>query len=212
MTDRSQAIIDWRVPDTRLDALFGDGATRIEKLLPTLVGLAGVALLWWYVASTPGLDWTWWRDLVAAILVFDLVGGVVANGLNSAKRFQHAEQIAVPRPAAAFVRNHVLFAAVHVQPILAALLFPGASIWWGVLWYAIALGAVVLVLRLPLYLRRPVALAFVALAPMAATVLVGPPGFAWLPAVLMAKLVLGAVREEPYRPVPEAQAERTAAA
>jgi len=59
-------------------------------------------------------------------VVYDLVGGVVANGLNSAKRFQHADRIPVPRRAAALVRNHVLFATIHVQPILVAKLVLGA--------------------------------------------------------------------------------------
>ena len=201
--DQPPATIDWDVPDTRLDAAFGDGALPVEKLLPNLTAVIGVALLVWYTAVTPSLHWKWWRQLIAVALVYDLVGGVVANGLNSTKRFQHADHIAVPRPTASFVRNHVLFAATHAQPILAAVLFPGAQIWWGVWWYVVALGGVVLVLRIPLYLRRPVALMFVAATPMLATILDAPHGFAWLPAVLIAKLILGAVREEPYRPTSE---------
>lgn len=194
--------IDWVVPGSRLDAAFGDGATRAEKALPNITAIAGVALLFWYAASTPELHWQWWRYLIAAVFVYDLVGGVVANGLNSAKRFQHARRIAVPRPTASFVRNHVLFAAVHVQPILVAILFPGPGVWWGAVWYAIALVTVVMVLRVPLYLRRPAALMVIATAPMLAAILPAPLGFSWLPAVLVAKLGLGAVQEEPYRPVP----------
>lgn len=73
--------------------------------------------------------------------------------------------------------------------------------WWRYL-IAVALIGVVLVPRTPLYLRRPIALLFVATTPMLATIMSAPRGFAWLPAVLVAKLVLGAVREEPYRPSP----------
>lgn len=200
MSIQARATVDWTVPSSDLDAVFGDGATRMEKVLPNITALAAIAVLLWYAATTPGLEWGWWRYVVAAVLVYDLVGGVVTNGLNSAKRFQHADRIAVTRRSASFVRNHTLFTAAHVQPVVIAAVFPGASIWWGVFWYAVTLGVVVLVLRIPLYLRRPVALMFVALASMVATVLVGPPGFAWLPAVLVAKLGLGAVREEPYRP------------
>lgn len=193
--------VDWKVPADAPDAMFGDGATSAEKLLPNITGAIGCALLVWYAAVTPSLEWGWWRYLLALVVVFDLVGGVVANGLNSAKRFQHAEAIPTPRFGATLVRNHVLFTALHVQAIVVALLFPGGTIWWGVCWYAVALGAVYLVLRVPLYLRRPAALAFVAVVPMLAAIMHSPHGFAWLPAVLVAKLVLGAVREEPYRPL-----------
>lgn len=202
MSHAREVSIDWTVPSVDLDAAFGDGATRIEKALPNLTALAGVTLMLWYAAITPSLHWHWWQYVIAAALAYDLIGGVVANGLNSAKRFQHADRIPVPRPTASLVRNHVLFAAVHVQPVIVAVLFPGARVWWGLCWYAIALGAVIAVLRIPQYLRRPAALLFVALAPVVATILTGPSGFAWLPAVLIAKLVLGAVREEPYRPTP----------
>lgn len=200
LTTRDTATVDWRVPATGLDAIFGDGATRAERSLPTITGLAGIGLLAGYAAATGNLDWSWWRYLLAAILIFDLVGGVVTNALNSAKRFQHAERIAVPRRSASLVRNHVLFTAVHVQPILIAVLFPGPGLWWGMAWYAVTLTTVVTVLKVPLYLRRPAAMLAVALVPMVASVTPHPDGFAWLPTILIVKLVLGAVREEPYRP------------
>lgn len=200
MNPRDEATIDWRVPATGLDAVFGDGATRLERLLPTVTGLAGIGLLAGYAAATGNLDWSWWQYVLAAILVFDLVGGVVTNALNSAKRFQHADRVAVPRRTASLVRNHVLFTAIHVQPILIAALFPGTGLWWGVAWYAVTLAAVVAVRAVPLYLRRPSAMLVVALVPMVASVTPHPDGFAWLPTILIVKLVLGAVREEPYRP------------
>ncbi|MBF6331733.1 hypothetical protein [Nocardia transvalensis] len=191
--------IDWAVPGTGLDALFGDGATRAEKILPTVIGLIGTALVVGH-AMAAGFDWSWWRYSVAAILAADLVGGVVANALNSAKRFQNADHIAVRRPTAALVRNHPLFTAVHIHPIVIALLFPGPGLAWGLLWYAITLASVLIVGHTPLYLRRPAAMATVAVAPVLAASMDNPQGFAWLPSILAAKLVLGAVREEPYRP------------
>ncbi|ADD40126.1 hypothetical protein [Stackebrandtia nassauensis] len=201
MNPRDCATVDWRLPATGLDAIFGDGATRWEKTLPTVTGLAGIAVLAAYAALTGNLDWSWWQYALAAILVFDLVGGVVTNALNSAKRFQHAERVAVPRRAASLVRNHVLFAAIHVQPIVIAALFPGVGLWWGVLWYAVTLAGVIVIPLVPLHLRRPAAMTAVALVPVVASVMPHPDGFGWLPAILVAKLVLGAVREEPYRPV-----------
>lgn len=197
--DAAPAVIDWRVPATGLDALYGDGATRAEKRLPPVTGFAGAGIVAG-VAALQGLDWAWWQYALAVVLVYDLVGGVVAMGLNSAKRFHHATHLPVPRRSAALTRNEVLFSAVHVQPVVIAAVFPGGPLWWGVLWYAVALAGVVLVGRTPLYLARPVALALVAVTPVAAMPLDAPHGFGWLPVVLVAKLVLGSVREEPYRP------------
>lgn len=199
VTGRRSAHVDWQVPDTGLDGLNGDGATRTEKTLPQVAGLAGVLLLV-VLARSDDLDWTWWQYALAVVLTFDLVGGVVALGLNSAKRFHHASSIPAPRPSAALTRNALLFTGIHLQPVVVGLVFPGGHPMWGLAWYGYALVGVVLVLHTPLYLARPVALVMVALAPMAATWLDHPEGFAWLPAVLVTKLVLGAVQEEPYRP------------
>lgn len=193
------AVIDWRVPDTGLDVIYGDGATVAEKVLPTVTGVAGAALVAGY-AAVSGTAWSGWQYVLAVVLVFDLVGGVVAMSLNSAKRFHHAETIPVSRPSATLMRNEVLFAGIHVQPVVIAALFPGAGVWWGLLWYVVALAGVMVVRRVPLHLARPAALLIVALAPVVSMTMAAPDGFGWLPVVLIAKLVLGSVREEPYRP------------
>jgi hypothetical protein len=185
-----------RVSGKRLDALFGDGATRMEKALPLAAGFAGAGIVVGY-AAVASLGWSWWQYALAVVLTADLVGGAVGNAVNSIKHMVHAGDAG---PAASLVRNHVLFTAIHVQPIIIAAAFPGAGIWWGVLWYALTLGSVAAVGRVPQYLQRPVAMIAVAIAPVLAMVMSYPRGFVWLPVVLAAKLVLGAVREEPYRP------------
>lgn len=199
MSRPTTVVIDWEVPGTDLDALCGDGATRIEKSLPTVTGLVGVGVLAAY-AATVRFDWSWWQYLIAAVITADLVGGVVALSLNSSKRFRHADSIPVARPTASLVRNEVLFTAVHVYPIVVAVAFPGATIWWGLAWYAVPLIAVITLARVPLYLVRPAASIAIALTPLITVATPNPPGFAWLPAVMIAKLVLGGIREEPYRP------------
>ena len=88
------------------------------------------------------------------------------------------------------VRRPVAFSALHVQPILVGLLFPGASWWWGAAWYAAVLLAVVVVRRVPAQLARPAALAFAAAAALAAPLIEHPVGFAWLPVILALKLVV----------------------
>lgn len=192
-------VIDWTVPADRLDSINGDGATRAERLLPQVTGVVAVAVVSAHAVDA-GLGWVWWQYLLAAVLVFDLVGGVVAMSLNSAKRFHHAPDLAVDRPSAALTRNASLFTALHVQPVVIGLAFPGASWWWGLTWYTVCLLGLVAVTRVPLHLARPVAMLLVATAAVVTPVMEHPAGFAWVPVVLVAKLVLGAVREEPYRP------------
>lgn len=195
----SPVVIDWTVPDDRPDGLYGDGATRAERLLPQATGVVAVAAVASH-AVVAGLGWSWWQHLLAAVLVFDLVGGVVAMSLNSAKRFHHAPRLPVERRTATLTRNAWLFTALHVQPIAIGLLFPGSPWWWGPAWYGAALVGLLAVTRVPLHLARPVAMLLLAVTAVTTPLMDHPAGFAWVPVVLVAKLVLGAVREEPYRP------------
>jgi hypothetical protein len=162
--------------------------------LAAAAGLAAVGV------AALDLDWSWWRMLVAALLVVDLAGGVVANGLDSAKRFYHGPPPAHLRATGRFLHHPVGFAAVHVQPVAIGLLFAGGVWWWGTLWWAVALAGTVLVNRLPAHLARPAALLVVTVVVLAAPAVPGPDGFWWLPAVLTLKLVLAhAVPERPHR-------------
>lgn len=196
------SIVDWTAPQAKPDALYGSGARPEEKALALAAGVIAAVIVVAYVALTaPGL-WDWWQYAVAAVLLLDLAGGVVANGLNSAKRDHFAPDEDRPRRfSERLVRWPVLFAALHVQPILVAILFPGPGFWWGLLWYGATLAAVVGVRRVPLYLQRPVALLACTLVAAAAPLVPSPYGFSWLPVVLVLKLALAhAVQEEPYRP------------
>ncbi|RLV57499.1 hypothetical protein D9V41_02405 [Aeromicrobium phragmitis] len=193
--------IDWTPPIGKRDAIYGAGATRAERGLAVAAGGAGTALVlaWaWWGEQVP---WVWWQWLLAAVIGFDVLGGVVANALNSAKR----SHFGPAAPGASFgerlVRRPVLFAAVHVQPWIVALAFAPALWWWGAVWHLGVLAAVMIVVGAPLYLRRPVAAALVLLAVLGSMMLGAPEGWSWLPAAMALKLVLAhAVREEPYRP------------
>jgi len=177
-------------PALRPDPIYGTGATLTEKNLARATGLAGAVVVCGLVALTDAGAWAPWQYAVAAVLAFDLVGGVVANALAPAKR-EHAR---TDRPGdgmlVRLVRRPIAFSALHVQPILVGLLFPGTAWWWGVAWYAIVLLAVVAVRRVPTVLARPTALGFVAGVALVAPVLESPAGFAWLPVVMALKLVV----------------------
>ncbi|GAB2592671.1 hypothetical protein GCM10027168_27080 [Streptomyces capparidis] len=174
---------------------FGTGATRSERALACLAGLLGVAAV---AVASRDLPWPWWMRLLAAVLVFDLAGGVVANGLDAAKRFHHGPLPLPPTAVNRFLHHGVGFAAVHVQPMVIGLVF-GGPWWWGPLWYGWALAGVLLVRRTRPYLTRPVGLLVVLAGVLVAPSLPAPAGFAWMPAVLLLKLVLAhAVPERPW--------------
>lgn len=171
----------------RPDWLFGTGATRTEKGMAHAAAALGCAA---FAVGGQGLGWAWWQWLVGLLLVWDLAGGVVANGLDTAKRFYHSPLERPAGPAARFLHHPVGFTAAHVQPLLAGLVFSGGPWWWGPLWYCWALAGAVLVHRLRERLQRPAALGVVGAGVMAVPLVAGPPGLAWLPAVLLLKLVL----------------------
>ncbi len=103
---------------------FGAGATRAEKGLAYAVSLFGICAL---VVGGHGLGWTWWQWLIGALLVHDLAGGVVANGLDTAKLFYHSPLTFTDSVFARFVHHPVGFTAIHLQPVLIALAIPGGG-------------------------------------------------------------------------------------
>ncbi|MFJ9620125.1 hypothetical protein [Streptomyces noursei] len=171
----------------RRDWLFGAGATPAEKLLAH--GTAALGTLALAVANCH-TGWAWWQWLLAVSLVWDLVGGVVANGLDTAKSFYHSPLPAHTPKRIRFVHHPVGFTGLHIQPILVGFLFPGGSWWWGMIWYGWALAGAVAVEAAPERLQRPIALATVVAGAMVSPLLSGPAGLNWLPVVLLLKLVL----------------------
>ncbi len=193
--------VNWAVPPGKPDAVFGTGATPGEKGLANVagsIGAIGIAAL----AVSTGAPWNWLQIALAVIIAFDVFGGVVANGLNSAKRDHFGPNGDRPEPVGMkLVRRPILFTALHLHPILVALMFSPTLWWWGVIWYLFTLSGTIAVRCAALYLQRPIALGFCAIAGMAAFFTAAPDLWAWLPVLLTMKLVLAhAVREEPYRP------------
>jgi hypothetical protein len=202
--------VDWTLPAGRPNALYGTGARTEEKVLAQLAAVSATVVVIGHAVLTTGTSWMLWQYVVAAVLVFDLAGGVVANGLNSAKRDHHA-----PRGqendhgANRVLRKPVLFTALHIHPVVVGMVFPGGSRWWGPGMYVAVLAAVILVRCCPLYLQRPMALFACSLTTVIAPLAGAPDGFSWLLPIMVLKLALAhAVQEEPYRPVTSAQQHR----
>lgn len=197
-----RAVVDWQPPGGRRDVVFGAGATLGEKTLAITAGLLGAAAIV-AAALLTDADWNIVLYLVAAVIAFDVAGGVVANGLNSAKRDHHGPRsTSTDAGIGRLVRMPVVFTALHLHPIVVGLLYPPHPWAWGLVWYLLILGGTVAVRAVPLYLQRPTALGVCALVVVASVYLPAPDLWGWLPALLALKLVLAhAVQEEPYRPL-----------
>lgn len=193
------AKIDWSY-DGKPDELMGTGATKSEKIIAYASGLlVPLALLF---AGIKGMvHWTWWQWLIAIAIAADISAGAVANALNSCKRFYHSP-VQPGEENFRLVKNHLFFTALHVYPLIVWLAFDRTNWLFAVVWYTLLLLAAWIILRIPLYLRRPVSVAIVVSVILMNTYLVTPiAGFEWFAPLLFIKIIAGhAVREEPYRP------------
>ena len=195
--------IDWNLPEIRdgfsgrLDRFIGPGATRAElnfqQYVPFvfMAGFVGYAL---YAA----FDWTVWQYMVAAILMGDMVGGIITNATSTAKRWYHRE-------GQGFIA-HMKFVATHlIQLAIFSWLFMGLDLLWLGIAYGYLIVSAVLVLRTPLYMQRPVALAlYCGSLLLSIYVLQTPVGLEWfLPFFYLKLLICHILREEPYRPATE---------
>jgi hypothetical protein len=159
--------------------------------------VAGVALPVYAVLR--GLGWTVIQLVVGGLVAADLAGGVVANAAGPAKAWYH-------RPGQGFWQ-HLGFVAVHIIDIaLVAGLFRGMDWAYAGGVYGYLLLATIVVLRVPLYLQRPVALLLYGGAILLDVYLFpATAGMEWFVPVLFLKLLVAHVlREAPFRP-PSAQ-------
>jgi hypothetical protein len=198
-------VIDWRT-EGAIDLTVGAGATMAERRLAYGGGALGIALAVG-LYRLGRLSWTWQQLALAAVIAGDVVAGLVANSLNSCKRFYHARARPGEAALVRFARNPYVFSALHVYPLLVGRLFEGGEPGYGVFWYLLLQAATWITLHTPLYLRRPSAMLIAAATvPLNFYVLRAPTGWEWLAPLLFLKIVVGhLVREEPYRPAPAPQ-------
>lgn len=193
--------INWTPPEPReglrgaWDKFIGPGATGSEQWLQLIagLGLAAVLGLLLYLRRDT-LDWTAAQTLVAALLAVDLIGGVITNATAAAKRWYH-------RPGQEGLRAHLPFVALHgLHLLLVAALFRGMD-WgfWAVL-YVYLLGSALVILRMPLYLQRPTAMALFCGAFLLGTYVFAPtPGLEWfVPLFYLKLLVSHLLKEAPF--------------
>ncbi|MFG3406621.1 hypothetical protein [Streptomyces sp. NPDC048142] len=157
---RTDLRIDWEIPATppgltgRLERFMGPGKSRSESVVET-AGLVGCALLlaagvW---ASGAALGWSAIQLVVVALAGLDLVGGVLTNATNAAKRWYHRAD-----PAAR--RARLLFVGTHLAHLAAMGLIVLSGDWgWALGNGLLLLGGAGAVEFTPLHLKRPVSMA-----------------------------------------------------
>jgi hypothetical protein len=153
-------MIDWTIPPTspgvagRLERFMGPGKTRSESAVELLGGSIALAALI-AAASTDNSvqEWSTIQTILSVVLALDLVGGVLTNATNSAKRWYH-------RPGPGRVLARLGFTAVHNVhlAVMAFVLLPDGAQWW---WTHVALLAVTaaIVELVPVDIKRPTATA-----------------------------------------------------
>ncbi|OKJ64777.1 hypothetical protein AMK27_02525 [Streptomyces sp. CB02009] len=200
---RGDVQISWEVPATppglagRLERFMGPGKSRSESVVETL-GLLGCASLLAAGLSTSGIlrDLSTAQLVVVALAGLDLIGGVLTNATNAAKRWYH-------RAAPGARRARLLFVSAHLTHLAAmGLVVLSGDLTWTLTNAALLLGGAVTVEYAPLHLRRPVAMAL-----LTAAVLVNlfwlsvPTALAWFAPLFFLKLLVCHL-------VPEAPLER----
>jgi hypothetical protein len=185
----------------KADFMLGTGATGAEQILVWAAGFMGPCL-YGYLYLTHALNWSGWQYILAGVLSLDVIGGIVANSLNSCKRFYHTPAKPDEPPFTGFFKNHLIFSALHIYPILIAIFFGAPNYFYGVFWYLFLMASTLIILNTPLYLKRPVAFFAITLALLLNLYVISPvQGFEWFAPALMMKILYGhLVREEPYRP------------
>lgn len=200
---RGDVQISWEIPATppglagRLERFMGPGKSRSESVVETL-GLLGCASLLAAGLLTSGIA----RDLSTAQLVvvalagLDLIGGVLTNATNAAKRWYHRADPGARRARLLFVSAHLIHLAAMGLVVLSG------DLTWTLTNAALLLGGAATVEYAPLHLRRPVAMALLTAAVLANLFwLPVPTALAWFAPLFFLKLLVCHL-------VPEAPLER----
>lgn len=193
-TRRSQ--IDWTkpVPQRAVDSFAGPQATSAELALQFAVAAAAAAT---FLGAEAYCGWGWSivQKVVAALLAFDLFGGVVTNATSAAKRWYHRIDQTL--------RHHLAFVLLHaVQPALVVAFFAPDALTFAAASFAFVFGGAMVILALPLYLHRPVAACLVAVGIILGLyILAAPLHFEWFFPVYVVKVLHShLVFEAPFRP------------
>lgn len=195
--------VQWIPPEPRhgasgaWDRFVGPGATAHEEMVQLVGGLALSAFIGAHLyVQRESLGWSALQVIVAALLVFDITGGIITNATSAAKRWYH-------RPGHDGLRAHLPFIAAHgVHLLLIAALFRGMDWAFFAVLYGYLLASAVLILRMPLYLQRPVGYTLFCFGILIALYIFAPTaGLEWfVPFFYFKLLVSHLLKEAPFTP------------
>ncbi|KAA5832774.1 hypothetical protein F1721_17530 [Saccharopolyspora hirsuta] len=199
-------VVEWRIPPTprgvagALRRFLGPGRTRAENAVELAGQLLNMALLVLCIAWFEGWGGSVLQGVVLAVMVFDLVGGVLTNATNAAKRWYH-------RPGPGMRGKRLLFIASHLLYLVAVVFVLEAGGWpWLLVNAALLLTGAVLVEVAPVEVKRLAAVGlYLAAVLVNLTWLPLPAALAWFPVLFFLKLLVCFM-------VPEAPVYRRAAA
>ena len=194
--------ISWTPPEPRTglagawDKFIGPGATNAELWLQLLGGLGLTAVLALpAVQQRSDLNWSSWQWLVFVLFAFDLSGGIVTNATSAAKRWYH-------RAGQRFM-DHFGFVAIHGIHLAAiAWLFRDGDWLYFAVYYGWLMVGTAVILRTPLYLKRPLAmLIFSGALLLNSSYLLPTPALGWFIPFFFLKLQIShLLPEAPFQP------------
>ncbi|MGF1726843.1 hypothetical protein [Photobacterium nomapromontoriensis] len=195
--------IEWKYPEPKkglagsLDKFIGPGATKAELAIQIIIPIVALIVSVAYALTLP-VDWGTAQYIICALLAADMAGGILTNATSTAKRWYH-------RNGQGFL-DHYKFVVTHLcHLVLVSWLFLSFDIPWILYSGGFLLIASACILLSPIYLQRPISLAFYGLALiMSLYLLPSPVGLEWfLPLFYLKLLVSHLPYEEPYRPSEE---------
>jgi hypothetical protein len=193
--------IQWTPPEPRKgmlgawDKFVGPGATAAEEWLQLGGGLLVAMLLGLFLfLRRETFEWSGLQTAIAALLAFDLIGGIITNATSAAKRWYH-------RAGHDSLRDHLSFIALHaLHLLLVAAVFRDMDWAFFVVMFGFLLLATVAIVRSPLYLQRPLAFTLFCVGFLIGTYLFVPvPGLEWFAPFFFLKLLVShLVKEAPF--------------
>ncbi|GJM40748.1 MAG: hypothetical protein DHS20C20_10300 [Ardenticatenaceae bacterium] len=192
----------WLPPEPRSglagtwDKFVGPGATDAEQWLQLLGGLSLTAVISLSAfTQRNNLNWSTLQWVIFLLFAFDLSGGILTNATATAKRWYH-------RPGQRFV-DHFGFVAIHgIHLAAVAWLFRGGDWLYFAIYFGYLLLGTAVILRTPLYLKRPLGLLLYSGVLLLNSSLILPmPGLAWfIPFFFLKLLVAHLLPEAPFQP------------
>ncbi|MFD3808850.1 hypothetical protein ACFWSF_32590 [Streptomyces sp. NPDC058611] len=200
---RADLSIDWEIPPTApgwaggLDRFMGPGKTRAESAVEAAGAIVCAGVLAAGIWSTgTARAWSTVQLVVVVLAGLDLIGGVLTNASNAAKRWYHREAPGVRRARLLFVSAHLLHLAAIGLVVL-------SGDWiWTLGNAALLLTGALAVEFTPLQLKRPLSMAvFMTAVLLNLFWLEVPAALAWFAPLFFLKLLVCHL-------VPEAPMER----